>query len=99
MAEASGASLLTGNYADYNPLTQAELDQFFILVDISQLTQEQQQKVRQMIAEGAKRNPLYRQIIRTQIRQGNSVVFTYGRDDVQFFIDNNASGVLFSSVN
>ena len=69
MAEVSRSNLLTGNHADYNPITQEELDQFFTLVDISQLTQDQQKYVRQMIADGAKRNPLYRQIIRTQIRQ------------------------------
>lgn len=99
MAEASRTNLLTGNYADYNPITQEELDQFFTLVDISQLTQDQQKYVRQVIADGAKRNPLYRQIIRTQIKQGNSVVFTYGRDDVQYFIDRDAWGVQYTGKN
>lgn len=99
MAEVSRSNLLTGNHADYNPITQEELDQFFTLVDISQLTQDQQKYVRQIITDGAKRNPLYRQIIRTQIRQGNSVVFTYGRDDVQFFIDNSAWGVQYTDAN
>ncbi len=99
MAEASRINLLTGNYADYNPITQEELDQFFTLVDISQLTQEQQQKVRQIIADGAKSNPLYRPLIRTQIKQGNSVVFTYDRDDVQYFIDGNAAGVQYTGLN
>lgn len=99
MAEVSRSNLLTGNHADYNPITEEELDQFFTLVDISQLTQDQQKYVRQIITDGAKRNPLYRQIIRTQIKQGNSVVFTYGRDDVQFFIDNSAWGVQYTDAN
>ena len=99
MAEVSRSNLLTGNHADYNPITEEELDQFFTLVDISQLTQDQQKYVRQIITDGAKRNPLYRQIIRTQIKQGNSVVFTYGRDDVQFFIDNKLWGVQYSGAN
>ena len=73
----------------YNPLTEAELNKFFSYVNLSHLTDEQQQIIHEMFKQSAEKNVWSRRLIR---EQNAPFHLTLSDEDMRYLFENGCTG-------
>ncbi len=79
--------------AVYKTLSEKEWQQYFGLIDTTQLSQEQSKRLRTYLKDNAEKEPYLRRLVRETIQHGKPITVSSTPDDWEKLKNDNATGV------